>query len=358
METKHSYVDKLGNTRIGVFSRFARVIPYMVINTGMLVHHVCAFLEGLLGPMHCEFERTPKTGSVTAAAVAINNTTTPKKTAKSIRKYGKPSYLITELVFLTTQFIWIFLFASKGMLFAAAGASWIVACTIGIRAAPLVQAYLQRRFAQQSKVMFNIWSTTRVLLFLVFYMAAGTINSQNADADKTVEFARQAARENQHTEAIKAYRSAIDAAPERRREWLLELADQLTWAGRLGEATKLYREAADTDEERTERLARRGLARALSWDGRHKESITEYKLLLEEDPENYDLQLALAEVLVWDNRLKEALAQYNQLLRDHPNDIRGMRGKNRILSWRGRHRKAVVDLQKILLQIRTTGKRL
>ena len=108
--------------------------------------------------------------------------------------------------------------------------------------------------------------------------------------------------------------------------------------GKLDDAIKLYREAADADSENTERLARRGLARALSWDGRHSESIKEYRILLARDPKNYELQLALAEVLAWDNRLKKAEAEYKKVLRDHPNDIRALREKDRILSWRGHHR--------------------
>lgn len=350
LETKYSYIDKSGRSRIGVFRRFTRVFPYMVVNTGMLVHHVCAFIEGLLGPMHCEFERTPKTGSVTTVAIDPNGTTSRNKPAKSIRKHGKSSYLITELVFLTTQCIWTCLFAFKGMFFAAAGALWIVTCTIGIRVAPLAQAYLQRKPVQKNKVFFNIWGTLRFLLFLVLTIGAETVNGQDSRADKAVELARQEAQKNNHIEAIKAYRRAIEAEPKRRREWLIEYADQLTWAGRLGVAIKLYSEAMVTDNEVTERLARRGLARALSWDGRHSESITEYKLLLARDPTNHELQLALAEVLSWDNRLRKAVAQYKQVLRDHPNDIRALRGKDRILSWRGRHRKVVVDMQEILRQ--------
>lgn len=35
----------------------------MILNTGMMPHHFCAFLEGMLGPLHAEFVRTPKTAS-------------------------------------------------------------------------------------------------------------------------------------------------------------------------------------------------------------------------------------------------------------------------------------------------------
>jgi hypothetical protein len=36
------------------------LVPYMVINTGMLPHQFSSFLEGLFGGLRSEFERTPK----------------------------------------------------------------------------------------------------------------------------------------------------------------------------------------------------------------------------------------------------------------------------------------------------------
>ncbi len=64
LETKHTYEDVV--TPATFRERFRRVFPYLVINTGMLPHQFSSFAEGLFGPMHSEFERTPKAASVTA----------------------------------------------------------------------------------------------------------------------------------------------------------------------------------------------------------------------------------------------------------------------------------------------------
>ena len=66
LETKHTYVEPLSPATF--LRRVARVVPYVVINTGMLPHQFSAFTEGLFGDMHSEFERTPKAASVTGAA--------------------------------------------------------------------------------------------------------------------------------------------------------------------------------------------------------------------------------------------------------------------------------------------------
>ena len=64
LETKHTYA---GTPHAGGRSarRVGRVVPYLVINTGMLPHQFSSFAEGLFGRMHSEFERTPKAASVT-----------------------------------------------------------------------------------------------------------------------------------------------------------------------------------------------------------------------------------------------------------------------------------------------------
>ena len=65
LETRHTYPERLS---VATFRRrFARVVPYVVINTGMLPHQFSAFTEGLFGALHSEFERTPKAASVTGS---------------------------------------------------------------------------------------------------------------------------------------------------------------------------------------------------------------------------------------------------------------------------------------------------
>jgi tetratricopeptide (TPR) repeat protein len=172
--------------------------------------------------------------------------------------------------------------------------------------------------------------------------------AEHLTADAAAQSARDAAKDNRHDEAIEQFRRAMALAPDRRREWLLELADQLTWSGRLDDAVLLYRDAAVTGDARTERAARIGLGRALSWAGRHRESIAEYDLALAIDPDDHAVRLARAQVLSWWGRLGSSLAAYDAVLNDQPDDIAALRGRARVLSWRGRYRAAIADASRVL----------
>ena len=67
IETRHTYPGRV--TSATFLRRFGRLVPYLVINTGMLAHQLSAFTEGLFGPLRGEFERTPKAGSVAAGSI-------------------------------------------------------------------------------------------------------------------------------------------------------------------------------------------------------------------------------------------------------------------------------------------------
>jgi hypothetical protein len=110
-------------------ARMGRVVPYMILNTGMMPHHFCAFLEGMFGPLHAEFVRTPKTAS-TGAGVS------PKPRAKA--KLKDPAYLKFELFFCITLAAWAAFFINVGQAFAAFWSLWILACVVGLRAAPAI----------------------------------------------------------------------------------------------------------------------------------------------------------------------------------------------------------------------------
>ena len=70
----------------------------------------------------------------------------------------------------------------------------------------------------------------RIGLLLLAVAAAGPVRAEPWSADDAARAARQAARADRHDESIDAFLRAIEADPERRREWLPELADQLTWS--------------------------------------------------------------------------------------------------------------------------------
>lgn len=139
-----------GSHRGSFMRRCARILPYLVINTGMVPHHVCAFLEGLFGPLHAEFERTPKTASVTSPPLAEPVAATGQAAAgpSSPARPGKRAYLATERSFCIAQVGWIAFFGAEGMAMAALGAAWVLGCIIALRAAPAAVAHWQRRAAR------------------------------------------------------------------------------------------------------------------------------------------------------------------------------------------------------------------
>lgn len=185
---------------------------------------------------------------------------------------------------------------------------------------------------------------------LVGVSSAAVAEDQAQTPDQIASAAREAARNNQHDVAIAAFRQAMAIAPDRRTDWLLELADQLTWSGKLDEAITQYREATSFDDRGKSRAARIGLARALSWQGKHGQSIEEYDRILARDPRDLEAGLNKAEVLTWANRLGAAIAAYDTVLLQHPDNDDAKRRKARILSWRGRHRQAIKMLEPVLTE--------
>jgi hypothetical protein len=118
LETRHTYPERLSVATF--WRRFARVVPHAVINTGMLPHQFSAFTEGLLGALHSEFERTPKTASVTGS---------PRAQAR--RRYSVKvhwPYLLAEAFFIAYQLAWTVLLLADGLLLAAIGTTYVGAC--------------------------------------------------------------------------------------------------------------------------------------------------------------------------------------------------------------------------------------
>jgi cellulose synthase/poly-beta-1,6-N-acetylglucosamine synthase-like glycosyltransferase len=118
LETRHTYAEPLSAATFR--RRFARVIPYVVINTGMLAHQFSAFAEGLFGALHSEFERTPKAASVTGSSL-------PQASRRYTVKVHWP-YVLAEAFVVAYQLAWTALFLAHGLLLAAIGTTYIATC--------------------------------------------------------------------------------------------------------------------------------------------------------------------------------------------------------------------------------------
>lgn len=97
----------------GLLRRLARVVPYVVLNAGMLPHQCMAFVEGLLGPLHTEFERTPKAGASAG-------------TAKQAVRIHWPAVL-AEVGFVVLQLGWAVVLLAAGLGWCALGATLLAA---------------------------------------------------------------------------------------------------------------------------------------------------------------------------------------------------------------------------------------
>ena len=134
-ETRHTYSGR--PTPATFARRVGRIVPYLVINTGMLPHQFSAFCEGLFGPLYSEFERTPKAATITApsgtgrrggAAVAA---AAPSARRRYSVKVHWP-YVLTEAFFVAYQLAWAVLFAVNGLLLCALAAAIVAGCVLGV----------------------------------------------------------------------------------------------------------------------------------------------------------------------------------------------------------------------------------
>ncbi|MBA4007528.1 MAG: hypothetical protein C0486_01960 [Erythrobacter sp.] len=135
-ESRPTYAQQGRNGWRARLLRMARVVPYMILNTGMMPHHFCAFIEGMFGPLHAEFVRTPKTASTGAAGTS--------KAQRPKARIKDPAYLKFELFFCLTLIAWAGFFIQAEQAFAAFWSLWILACVVGLRAAPALSALLAK----------------------------------------------------------------------------------------------------------------------------------------------------------------------------------------------------------------------
>jgi hypothetical protein len=122
LETKYTYQEKL--TPIRFVKRFSRIIPQVIISTGMLPHQFSAFMEGLFGSFSSEFERTPKAATVTGASA---------RPASAKKRYPIKihwPYVLAELFFVVFQLSWTIIFFRMGLIWCSFAAAFLAACVI------------------------------------------------------------------------------------------------------------------------------------------------------------------------------------------------------------------------------------
>jgi cellulose synthase/poly-beta-1,6-N-acetylglucosamine synthase-like glycosyltransferase len=125
LETKHTYAERMAPRTFR--RRIGRIVPYLVINTGMLPHQFSAFTEGLFGPLHSEFERTPKTAAVTTGTPSFGAPADrPARRADAVKVHWP--YVTAELFFVAYQLSWATVFLAEGLVLCALGACYLALC--------------------------------------------------------------------------------------------------------------------------------------------------------------------------------------------------------------------------------------
>ena len=135
LETKHTYSASI--TPSTFLERLGRIVPHTVVNAGMLPHQFTAFAEGLFGPLHTEFERTPKTASVTPASSDTGPGDRRPVAARRVESETKTDgvrihwpYALAEAAYVASQLAWTVLFVANGLVLPAIGAGFLAACVV------------------------------------------------------------------------------------------------------------------------------------------------------------------------------------------------------------------------------------
>ena len=116
-ETRHTYDTR--HTFKTVVQRMYRIAPFAFLNTAMLPHQFMSFNEGLFGSMNTEFERTPKTASVSGDKRTLNRQTKVKVHLP---------YVLAEIFFIFYNIAWAIVFARDGKWVGAACSSIVSLC--------------------------------------------------------------------------------------------------------------------------------------------------------------------------------------------------------------------------------------
>jgi cellulose synthase/poly-beta-1,6-N-acetylglucosamine synthase-like glycosyltransferase len=127
LETRHTYAEPL--TPRALVGRMARIFPNIVISTGMLPHQFVAFCEGLFGPLHSEFERTPKSAAVALRAAPSATQARPTAGRTERVKIHRP-YVLAEVFVCAYCAVWAALFISAGLIWCAAQAGFVTGCIL------------------------------------------------------------------------------------------------------------------------------------------------------------------------------------------------------------------------------------
>lgn len=176
-----------------------------------------------------------------------------------------------------------------------------------------------------------------LLPLLLLLPAGGVAASATTPTDSLLAAARVAAGEDRHGDSIDLYRRAGRDSTVRELV-AVDLARQLTWAGRMDESmAELEWYLARHPDDAPARLH---FALNDSWSGRTEQALAEYRKVLAAAPGNRDAALGEARMLGWLGRLDASEEIYARLERRDPGNLEARLGRAQIANWKAESRRA------------------
>lgn len=130
-------------TARGVVRRVLRAGPQAVLTTGMLPHQLMAVLEGLIGDLHAEFERTPKAGDAlvgAGSAADADRGPRPARPAPPARPEPRDAvgarYAAADRFAVAYQALWSLVFLVEGQWWSGAAAAAVALCVVVVSGMP------------------------------------------------------------------------------------------------------------------------------------------------------------------------------------------------------------------------------
>lgn len=174
------------------------------------------------------------------------------------------------------------------------------------------------------------------------------VNPSNPVANDVESYIKKLLTEGRYSEAIEAYKKAIDESQDKKEKALLhkELGDLFVSKDDYKNAAEEFIKALSlyrfSEEERLK------MAIYISWGDRLDESIAEIKAILSENPKNVEARIHLARVLSWYGGLDEAIGEAEKVLKESPENKDALLVKANSLNWKGDYKTAMPIYKKLL----------
>ncbi len=162
VETARRDDDRL--TVRGVGRRILRAGPQAVLTTGMLPHQFMAALEGLIGELHAEFERTPKAGGSPART---RSTAGSLPAASAARPGGRDAtaerYAAADLFAVLYQAFWAVVFLAEGLGWSGLAAAAVAVCVAVVGGVPrrVRESWMHRSGARRRRAVRRVLADRR-----------------------------------------------------------------------------------------------------------------------------------------------------------------------------------------------------